>query len=99
MGRGILRAPWTRCGNRADQRAQRAWIFPQRLPVRARPDYRAEDSEPEAAVRHLSLPDHPWRRHHALARNDADHWSRPDRQYSLTQRARWRGTELSVPVQ
>ena len=66
--------------------------------LRARPDHRAEDSEPETAVRHLSLPDHSWRRHHAAARDDADHRPRPDRQHSLAQRARRRGAELSVPV-
>ena len=66
--------------------------------LRARPDHRAEDPEPETAVRHLSLPDHPWRRHHAAARDDADHRPRPDRQHSLAQRARRRGAELSVPV-
>ena len=54
--------------------------------------------ESETAVRYLSLPDHPWRRHHAAARDDADHRPCPDRQHPVAQRARWRGAELSVPV-
>ena len=55
-------------------------------------------AEPEAAVRHLSLPDHPWRRDHAAARDDADHRPCPDRQRALAPRAGRRGAELSVPV-
>ena len=45
----------------------------------------------EIAVRYLSLPDHPWRRDHAAARDDADCRRHPDRQYPLPQRARRRG--------
>src|SRR6202012_1037827 len=66
--------------------------------LRKRSDRRAEDPEPETAIRHLSLPDHPWRRHHAAARDDADHRPHPDRQHPLAQRTRWRGIELSVRV-
>src|SRR6185369_6389960 len=77
---------------------QRARLLPQRFRLRARPDPGVAASEPEAPVRHLSLPDHPWRRHHAAARDDADHRPHPDRQHPLAQRARRRGTELSLPV-
>ena len=52
-----------------------------------RSDRRTENPEPETAVRYLSLPDHPWRRDHAAARDDADHRPHPDRQHSLAQRA------------
>ena len=73
VGGGVLCAAWPRRRDRADQPAQRARLLPQRFHLRTRPDQRAENSEPETAVRHLSLPDHPWRRHHAAARDDADH--------------------------
>ena len=43
----------------------------------------AEHSQSQAAVRHLSLPDPARRRHHAAARDDADHRPCPDRQHSL----------------
>ncbi len=39
-------------------------------------------SQPQTAVRHLSLPDHPWRRHDAAARDDAADRPYPDRQHS-----------------
>ncbi len=55
--------------------------------VRPRSDRGAENSQPEAAVRHLSLPDHPWRRDDAVARYDARHRSRPDRQHPVAPRA------------
>src|SRR3954447_6620105 len=98
MGCGIFCAVRPRRRDRADQSAQRARLLPQRLYLRPRPDRGVEDSESKTAVRHLSLPDHPWRRHHAAARDDADHRPYPDRQHPLAQRARWRGAELSVPV-
>ena len=48
---------------------------------------RTENSEPETAIRHLSLPDPAWRRDHAAARDDADHRPHPDREHSLAPRA------------
>src|ERR1700687_6337253 len=98
MGGEIFRSP--RMGRRdgADQLAQRARLLPQRFFVRPRPDRGAENPQFETAVRHLSLPDHPWRRDHAAARDDADYRPYPDRQHSLAQRTGWRGTELYVAV-
>ncbi len=72
VGDGVFCTARNRCRHRADQSAQRAWLFPQRFFLRTRSHPRAENPEPETAVRHLSLPDHPRRRDDASARDDAD---------------------------
>ena len=77
-----------RSGARADQRARLPGYFLNDFDFAARPDRRTEAPEPEAAVRHLSLPDRAWRRDHGAARDDADDRPCPDRQRAVAQRAR-----------
>ena len=55
-------------------------------------------AQPQAAVRHLPLPDHPRRRRHGAAPDDADDRPCPGRQRAVAQRAGRRGAELPLPV-